>query len=216
MKRYLYIVGIIILTTSCDFDFSDYDVSRSDYYFNKKTAEGKGTLSFTIDNIKVNQQTSGGFIYPIHRFAKYSIDDETSIAIINASLISNGYYVSTMPFPEISFTFSSDLLESDAEFNDVETEFWYLLLPAISHMGERIGDANGGIIPHIVDREAEYQLVDVSETKIRIRKWSPEERILAGNFTMTGQYTDSLGVVHPFSVKDGLFDLTDDYDPLSH
>ena len=169
-----------MLTSSCERPSFAWD---SDYYFNKETTDGNGTLSFTIDNLKINQQNSGGFLSPLYRWAKYNIDEETSVATIFAALISKGYYINTMPFPEITFTFSSDLLESGAEFTEVETEFWYRY------------------------REAEYQLVDVSETKIRIRKWSPDEHILAGNFTMTGQYTDSLGVVHPFAVKNGLFDL---------
>lgn len=206
MRKYLFIVAIIFLTGSCDNSRFPWDSDN-----NKETAEGKNTLSFTIGNLKINQATGGGFLSPIIRHARYSIDEETAVATILASLISDGYYVNTMPFPEISFTFSSDLLESNAEFNEVETEFWYLYQPQIWHWEEK--DEVGRI--QIIDRDWEYQLVDVSETKIRIRKWSPEERILAGNFTMTGQYTDSLGLVHPFVVKDGLFDLTEGYYPLT-
>ena len=207
MNRILPILFSITLMCSCiKIDFAGIFHSAKDAYYSKETEKGTNRFSFTIDHLRLYQITSGGApsTSPPERFAKYSVNEETAVTTIYARLISSGYYVSTVPFPEITFTFSSELLESGAEFCEVETEFWYLYLPRLCHLDSEM--------MQITDREAEYQLVDVSETKIRIRKWSPEDCILAGNFTMTGQYTDSLGVVHPFVVNDGVFDLTDDYE----
>jgi hypothetical protein len=49
---------------------------------------------------------------------------------------------------------------------------------------------------------------------LKIRKWSPDEKILSGNFTMAGHYADSTGKVTNFNVNDGMFDVTDDAYPL--
>ena len=70
--------------------------------------------------------------------------------------------------------------------------------------------------PLVIDREAEYRHVTVTNSTLKIRRWSREQKILAGNFTLQGQYADSTGKVIPFNVTDGMFDVTDDTYPLSY
>ena len=206
-KIILRAVGIVVFLSllSCK---SEERLHPEEYY-SKVTASGRNVLYFTLNGEPVYQRIGGPYLSVTYREATYKEDTEKGEMQIWAGLDNN-------KFLEISFTFPKDLVCDDATINDPSVYFKYCYLPEIYHW---VQDPPDGISlggkHRVVDREAEYRQVNVTTSRISIRRWSPEKKILAGNFTMQGNYTDSTGVVVHFNVTDGLFDVTDNLKPLS-
>lgn len=175
--------------------------------FFEESASGRNVLSFTLNGEKVYQARSGGFPseYPLCRHATYRFNPDSSSVTVEASLHGKC-------FSWISFSLPAGEVEKGAViFPEISME--YLYLSQIAHWGTpEVGDGYTAT-PLIIDRQAEYRYATIKTSKVRIRRWDPDARVLAGNFTMEGQYKDSTGRVIPFKVTDGMFDVTDDIYP---
>ncbi len=175
-------------------------------YF-KETSTGRNVLSFTLNKEKVYQQISGGVpsYAPLMRHATYKEEDGN--IIVSARLHHKC-------FSFISFTVPADKVTESAELTP-SVVFEYLYLPQIAHWGAPETGPGYTATPLVIDRKAEYRKLTVKSSTLSIRKWAEDEKILSGNFTMTGQYSDSTGKVHKFRVTDGMFDVTDQAYPLN-
>ncbi|MBP5504810.1 MAG: hypothetical protein J6X89_01755 [Bacteroidales bacterium] len=174
-----------------------------DIYF-EETAEGRNVLSFTFNGEGVYQKTSGGFPSeaPLSRWATYKEDAESGSIVVEARLNHRDFYW-------LSFSIPQAEAAEGAQFKP-EMDFEYVYLPELSHLGEPESGPGYTSTPVVIDREQECRNATVTEATVKIRKWSRGEKVLAGNFTMKGHYTDSTGKVIQFHVKDGMFDVTDD------
>ncbi|MBP5218943.1 MAG: hypothetical protein J6Z47_08360 [Bacteroidales bacterium] len=191
--RCLYGTILLLAVVSCE-------RLNPDVYF-KETSTGRNVLSFTLNKEKVYQQISGGIpsSYPLQRHATYK--EEGGNIIISAQLHHKC-------FSYISFTVPAEKVTEGADLKP-SVEFEYLYLPQIAHWGEPESGPGYTGTPLIIDRKAQYRKVTVKSSSLSIRKWAEDEKILSGNFEMTGQYADSTGKVHKFQVSDGMFDVTD-------
>ena len=179
----------------------------------KETSEGRNTLSFTACGFRYFQYETGGFIYPLHRWAKYSYYEEDGRFEIVADVTSRYDSTPHPIFSDISIVLASENVYSGSILQPIDIALSYLYLPRINGPEEwqDSPNGNGGYWTHAEVRHEEYREANISEAMVQIRKWSPEERILAGNFTIKGNYADSTGKVHNIEINDGLFDLTDTY-----
>lgn len=203
MKIKLLIPALLaVLSAACSCERLNPDV-----YF-KETSSGRNVLSFTLNGEKVYQAISGGFPseYPIMRHATYKEDEGNGEIVIEARL-------DHKRFSRISFSIPSGEVKENATLRPA-VDFEYLYLPQIAHWGPPETGPGYTATPLIIDRKAEYRHVTVTNSMLKIRKWSPDEKILSGNFTMAGHYADSTGKVTNFNVNDGMFDVTDDAYPL--
>lgn len=175
--------------------------------FFEESASGRNVLSFTLNGEKVYQARSGGFPseYPLCRHATYRFNPDSSSVSVDASLAHKC-------FSDISLTLPAGKVAKDASFSP-ELSMVYLYLPQIAHWGEPEVGEGYTATPLVVDRKAEYRYATIKQASVRIRRWDPDARVLAGNFTMEGHYQDSTGRVIPFKVTDGMFDVTDDIYP---
>ena len=197
--RVIFILSILLLLFSC--------IKEEDYF--KETAEGRNFFSFTMNGTKFHQETSGGFPseYPTRRYAKYKIEEEDGDIEISADLNST-------QFPFISMDLALDNVYSGSKMQPDTIVLRYLYLPYIFEpIWREYVNKDGGWWGTTVKREAEYRPVNITKAEVKIRKWSPDERILAGNFTFSGHYADSTGTIHNIKVTDGKFDLTDQVYP---
>ena len=140
------------------------------------------------------------------RHATYKEDEGNGEIVIEARL-------DHKRFSRISFSIPSGEVKENATLRPA-VDFEYLYLPQIAHWGPPETGPGYTATPLIIDRKAEYRRVTVTSSMLKIRKWSPDEKILSGNFTMAGHYADSTGKVTNFNVNDGMFDVTDDAYPL--
>lgn len=157
-----------------------------------ETTLGKNTLAFTIEGIKIYQETC----YHYHeRYARYYEDSDSGIIRIHADLTSNH-------FPEIDLSFPAYQVSAITSFAP-KVEMTYEFLPPIYEPHEH----GGG---HLT-RSPEYRSISITESNIEIRYF--DNNILAGRFSLKGEYADSLGNIHPVVIDDGIFDVTNSYTP---
>ena len=173
-----------------------------------ESSSGRNVLSFTLNGERVYQQRSGGLPseYPLCRHATYRYDSENETITVDARLHHKC-------FSEISLTLPAGKVANGASISP-EMYMVYLYLPQIAHWGAPEVGEGYTATPLIVDRKAEYRDATIKKSSVRIRRWDPDARVLAGNFTMEGHYQDSTGRIIPFKVTDGMFDVTDDLLPL--
>lgn len=91
-----------------------------------------------------------------------------------------------------------------------EVSFSFFLLPEISHW-ERVEGYN--FIELIIDRPQQVRKAEIESAFLYVRRWDADNKIFAGDFSMTGHYTDSTGTTIPFNVTDGVFDVTNHFLP---
>ena len=196
-KRVFLAVAFLLAFSSCE-DIDSFFVESS---------SGRNVLSFTLNGEKVYQARSGGFPseYPLCRHATYSFDPDSGSVTVDARLAHKC-------FSEITLTLPAGKVEKGASLSP-ELSMVYLYLPQIAHWGEPEVGEGYTATPLVIDRKAEYRYATIKTSKVTIRRWDPDARVLAGNFTMEGHYQDSTGRVIPFKVTDGMFDVTDDLLP---
>lgn len=197
MKRLLYLVIILPLMLSCSEEDLKQLIKKSLFspegtIASEETYLGKGTFAFTLDGEWIYQCSSSMKHY---RAARYSADPENNKITI--------YTVPRNVFSEIYLYFSSDQLVQNTTFVP-EAKLTYLFLPSIVEKKEN--EPIGKMV-----RKEEYRDVTIFESTLTINYC--QDDIIAGRFTLKGEYADSTGKVHDVDIKDGIFDVTTSFSP---
>lgn len=209
MKKSVLLALLFCMTVCLSSCSKDYVKTYS-----KKSDSGRNVLSFTFNGEFIHQHsTEGGNFFLLYvetrREAMYYDSEDDNTKHIYAILGNIDPYTEKDLFSEIHFHLPLDGIYDGAELSP-EIELTYLYLPRIWHW-ENGKYAKVGVI----DRLEEYRQMTIEHSSLTIRKWDEKRKILAGDFTMRGFYTDSTETVIPFNVQDGLFDVTDSYVPLN-
>ena len=205
----IVLVFTLLLNVACCSDLKDENPLL-------ETAQGRNTLSFVINGKTVKQIEAGGGcirqygnkLYSTQKwsYAAFDKDELTGDVMIRALLDHSVYH-------ELRIYIPSDYLRNEACFHPEATLF-YLYSPRIVNA---ILSDSGEKEYEVID--AEYKAATISEASIRIRNWTTTENgipILAGNFSLSGYYSDTNGNIFPFRIEKGVFDLTDNpYRPRS-
>ena len=171
-------------------------------YF-EPSESGRQTLAFFLNKKPCYQYTIGRFSeYPRERALGYDLSDD--VITVRSRLTSK-------TFPFILISAPQDALADNVALQP-DIRLGYLYLPKITHDVLINEDEYGGkLFKTIVDRNAEYRLVNISESSLLVRRWDPEAHIFAGDFSFKGHYVDSSGKKHTIKVTDGVFDVTDEH-----
>ncbi len=207
---------MIVCLSSCFKDSDDYVETYS-----TKSESGRNVLSFTFNGEFIHQTSIEGgistlFMVPTKRYTRYYDSNDNNTKIIYALLGENCENYDKKFFTEIHINLPKDNVYDGAVLYP-EIELTYVYLPRIWHWGEKEYQKDGGgyIQSQVIDRAEEFRNITIEHSSLTIRKWDEKRKILAGDFTMRGFYTDSTETVIPFNVQDGLFDVTDSYVPLN-
>lgn len=187
---YLLVISIIFVSCQKLYDFRPHE----------KTAVGRNVLSFYIDGEEYTQRRAGRPLYiskygerylsSEKSFAAFSInDDETTT--IRAFIVTPKYYALDIKLPDNTFS-------AGATYRP-EVTFYYVYLPKIRNV-----------------RQAVYRKATITEARVDINTYYPKAEsgkcdrpVLAGEFTFSGHYADSLGQTHYFKAEKGIFDVSD-------